>query len=111
MGWRRRHAEKESGGGISTGEEAAKEGKDRVGDGSDCGGSRGHWGSIGKLGRAILWWLDQLNAHLAMLVELRVEEVWGPRVYSDLGVDDIRDELMALKVQSMDKEKEVIRKR
>ena len=66
---------------------------------------------IGELGRAILWWLDQLNAHLATLIELRVEEVWGPRVDSDLGVDDIRDELMVLKVQSMDKEKEVMRKR
>ena len=35
---------KEGGGGISTGEEAAEEGKDGVGDGSERGGSRGqHW--------------------------------------------------------------------
>ena len=66
---------------------------------------------IGELGRAILWWLDQLNAHLATLVELKVEEVWGPRADSDLGADDIRDELMVLKARSMDKEKEVMRKR
>ena len=32
---------------------------------------------IGELGRAILWRLDQLNAHLAVLIELRAEEVWG----------------------------------
>ena len=42
-------------------------------------------GSIGELGRAILWRLDQLNSHLAALVELRAEEVWGPRVDSDSG--------------------------
>ena len=66
---------------------------------------------IGELERAILWWLDQLNAHLATLVELKVEEVWGPRADSDLGADDIRDELMVLKARSMDKEKEVMRKR
>ena len=66
---------------------------------------------IGELGRAILWWLDQLNAHLAALVELRVEEVWGPRVDSDSGADEVGDELVALKARSTDKEKEVMRKR
>ena len=30
---------------------------------------------IGELGRVILWRLDQLNAHLATLVELGVEDV------------------------------------
>ena len=45
------------------------------------------------------------------LVELRAEEVWGPRVDLDSEVDKVRDELIALKVQSTDKEKEVMRKR
>ena len=66
---------------------------------------------IGELGRAILWQLDQLNAHLAALVELRVEKVWGPRADSDSGADEVRDELVALKAWSTDKEKEVMRKR
>ena len=52
---------------------------------------------IGELGRAILWRLDQLNMHLAMLVELRMEEVWGPRADSDSGADKVRDDLVALK--------------
>ena len=52
---------------------------------------------IGELGRAILWRLDQLNTHLATLVELRMEEVWGPRADSDLGADKVRDDLVALK--------------
>ena len=66
---------------------------------------------IGELGRAILWQLDQLNAHLAALVELRAEEVWGPGADSDSGVDEVGDELVALKARSTDKEKEVMRKR
>ena len=66
---------------------------------------------IGELGRAILWQLDQLNTHLAVLVELRVEEVWGPGADSDLGADEVRDELIALKAGSTDKEKEVMKKR
>ena len=66
---------------------------------------------IGELGRAILWRLDQLNAHLATLVELRAEEVWGPGADSDSGADEVGVELVVLKVQSMDKEKEVMRKR
>ena len=66
---------------------------------------------IGELGRAILWRLDQLNAHLAALIELRVEEVWGPRADSDSGVEEVGDELIALKARSMDKEKEVMKKR
>ena len=52
---------------------------------------------IGELGRAILWRLDQLNTHLAALVELRAEEVWGPRADSDSGADEVGDELIALK--------------
>ena len=42
---------------------------------------------IGELGRAILWQLDQLNTHLAALVELRAEEVWGPGADSDSGAE------------------------
>ena len=72
-------------------------------------------GAIGKgiseLGRAILWQLDRLNAHLAALVELRVEEVWEPGADSDSGADKVGDELVALKARSTDKEKEVMRKR
>ena len=66
---------------------------------------------IGELGRAILWWLDQLNAHLAMLIELRADEVWGPGADLDLGADEVRDELITLKAWSTDKEKEVMKKR
>ena len=66
---------------------------------------------IGELGRAILWRLDQLNAHLAALIELRAEEVWGPGADSDSGADEVRVELVVLKARSMDKEKEVMRKR
>ena len=66
---------------------------------------------IGELGRVILWRLDQLNAHLATLVELRAEEVWGPGADSDSGADEVGVELVVLKAQSMDKEKEVMRKR
>ena len=66
---------------------------------------------IGELGRAILWRLDQLNAHLATLVELRAEEVWGPGADSDSEVDEVGDELIVLKARSTDKEKEVMKKR
>ena len=66
---------------------------------------------ISELGRVILWWLDQLNAHLTALIELRAEEVWGPRADSDSGVVKVGDELVALKARSTDKEKEVMRKR
>ena len=66
---------------------------------------------IGELGRTILWRLDQLNAHLAALVELRAEEVWGPGADSDSGADEVGDELVALKVWSTNKEKEAMRKR
>ena len=52
---------------------------------------------IGELGRAILWQLDQLNTHLAALVELRAEEVWGPGADLDSGADEVGDELIALK--------------
>ena len=66
---------------------------------------------ISELGRVILWWLDQLNAHLTALIELRAEEVWGPRADSDSGVVKVGDELVVLKAWSMDKKKEVMRKR
>ena len=66
---------------------------------------------VGELGRAILWRLDHLNTHLAALIELRAEEVWGPRADSDSGADEVRDELIVLKAQSTEKEKEVMRKR
>ena len=66
---------------------------------------------IGELGRVILWRLDQLNTHLAALVELRAEEIWGPGADLDSGADEVRDELVALKARSTDKEKEVMRKR
>ena len=66
---------------------------------------------IGELGRAILWRLDHLNTHLAALVELRAEEVWGPGADSDSGADEVGDELIALKARSTEKKKEVMRKR
>ena len=46
-----------------------------------------------------------------MLIELRAEEVWVPRVDSDLGADEVGDELQVLKPHSKDKEKEVMKKR
>ena len=75
----------------------------------EAGGTIGE--GIGELERVILWWPDQLNAHLAMLVELRAEQVWGPGADSDSRADNVRDKLIVLKVQSMDKEKDVIKKR
>ena len=63
--------------------------------------------NLSDLMRGLLWWLDHQNAHLAQLVQLKVDEVWRAETSDGEGSDnEIECELAQLDAEKAEEQRE-----